>query len=311
MDEVQANTSKVVTLTLGADPVGNDVTAVLTHGWSGETILGSTNCTRTGVGIYTVTYGEKAAGSGNYYLESGGEHKVEFSYTVGSTVYTSAQYLFVYEPYVSSTNFFAIHSGLETNFSSSFATYEKKVRRIINTFCGQDFYSFLSKTVTLDGNDSLALHLPKPLYLLTTVYADYGDSDQLLIHDSSDSTNLNLEKVRSFGNFESSWHVRFKNKTTTNVNKRLMGNKFNYKSDYRITGDWGWRYVPQNVQSASEILIADMMNNDSEYRNHRIIDVSLDATRMSFDADFLGTTGNTEADILLMDYTSYVMDYVV
>ena len=311
MDEVQANTSKTVTLTLSADAVGNAVTAVLTPGWSGETVLGSTNCTRTGVGTYTITYGEKAAGSGNYYLESGGEHKVEFSYTVGSTAYTSAQYFFIYEPYVSSTNFFAIHSGLETNFSSSFTTYEKKVRRIINTFCGQDFYSFLSKTVTLDGNDSLALHLPKPLYLLTTVYADYGDSDQLLIHDSSDSTNLNLEKVRSFGNFESSWHVRFKNKTTTNVNKRLMGDKFNHKSDYRITGDWGWRYVPQNVQSASEILIADMMNNDSEYRNHRILDVSLDTPRMSFDADFLGTTGNTEADILLMDYTSYVMDYVV
>ncbi|SVE01658.1 uncharacterized protein METZ01_LOCUS454512, partial [marine metagenome] len=45
MDEVQANTSKTVTLTLSADPVGNDVTAVLTHGWSGETVLGSTNCT--------------------------------------------------------------------------------------------------------------------------------------------------------------------------------------------------------------------------------------------------------------------------
>ena len=311
MNEVQANTSKTFTLTLSADPVGNDVTAVLTHGWSAEIVLGSTDCTRTGVGTYTITYGEKAAGSGNYYLDAGGEYKVDFSYTVGSTVYTSTQYFFVYEPYISSTNFFAIHSGLQTNFSSSFSTYETKVRRIIGTFCGQDFYNFPNKTVTLDGNDSMALHLPKPLYVLTKVYADYGDSDQLLIHDSSDSTNLNLEKVRSFGNFESSWHVRFKNKTTSNVNKRLMGDKFTYKSDYRITGDWGWRFVPQNVQSASEILIADMMNNDSEYRNHRILDVSLDTTRMSFDADFLGSTGNTEADILLMDYTAYVMDYVV
>ena len=311
MNEVQANTSKTFTLTLSADPVGNDVTAVLTHGWSGETVLGSTDCTRTGVGTYTITYGEKAAGSGNYYLDSGGEYKVEFSYTVGATVYTSVQYFFVYEPYVSSTNFFAIHSGLQTGFSSSFATYEKKVRNIINTYCGQDFYSFTGKTVTLDGNSSMSLHLPKPLYTLSTVYADYGDTDQLLIHDSSDSTKLNLEKIRSFGNFESSWYLRFKNKTTSNVNKRLMGDKFSHKSDYRITGDWGWKFVPQNVQSASEILIADMMNNDSEYRNHRIIDVSLDTTRMSFDADFLGTTGNTEADILLMDYTTYVMDYVV
>ena len=311
MDEVQINTNKTFTLTLSADPVGSAVNAVLTHGWSGETVLSSTSCTRTGVGVYTITYGEKAAGSGNYYLESGGEHQVEFSYTVGATAYTSIQYFFVYEPYISSANFFAIHSGLETGFSSSFTTYEKKVRNIINTYCGQDFYSFTGKSITLDGNSSMALHLPKPLYTLSTVYADYGDTDQLLIHDSSDSTNLNLEKIRSFGNFESSWYLRFKNKTTSNVNKRLTGDKFNYKSDYRITGDWGWKFVPQNVQSASEILIADMMNNDSEYRNHRIIDVSLDSTRMSFDADFLGTTGNTEADILLMDYTAYVMDYVV
>jgi len=311
MEEVQSNTSKTFTLSLGADPVGNSVTAVLTHSWSGETVLGSTSCTRTGVGTYTITYGEKAAGSGNYYLDAAGEHKVEFTYTVGSTEYTSAQYFFVYEPYINSTDFFAIHSGLESSFSSSFTTYEKKVRRIINTYCGQDFYSFPNKSITLDGTDSPALHLPKPMYTLTTVHADYGDSDQLLIHDSSDSTKLNLEKVRSFGNFESSWHLRFKHKTTTNVNQRLLGDKFTHKSDYRVKGDWGWRFIPQNVQSASEILIADMMNNDSEYRNHRILDVSLDTTRMSFDSDFLGTTGNTEADILLMDYTTYVMDYVV
>jgi len=311
MDEVQANTSKTVTLTLSADPVGNDVTAVLTHGWSGETILGSTDCTRTGVGTYTITYGEKAAGSRNYYLEAAGNHEVVFSYTVGSTAYTSTQHFSVYEPYINSTNFFAIHTGLSSSFSASYTTYEKKVRNIINTYCGQNFYNFPNKTITLDGTGSRSLHLPKPVYSVSTVYSDYGDSDQLLIHDSSTTDNLNLEKVRSLGNYESTWHLRFKNKTTTKVNERLLGNRFSNKSDYRITGDWGWKYIPHNIESASEILIADMMNSDSEYRNHRIVSVDLDATRMSFDSDFLGTTGNTEADILLMDYTLYVMDYVV
>jgi hypothetical protein len=90
-----------------------------------------------------------------------------------------------------------------------------------------------------------------------------------------------------------------------------MGNNFDKKRDYRVNGDWGWKFVPSNVESAAEILIADMMNNDSEYRNHRILNVDLDSVRISFDSDFLGTTGNTEADILLMDYTLYVMDYVV
>tara|TARA_Y100000034_G_scaffold131626_1_gene192794 strand:+ start:1234 stop:2169 length:936 start_codon:yes stop_codon:yes gene_type:complete len=310
MDEVVINTSKTVTLSLGSDPTDQSVSATLVHEWSGDTVKASTTCTRTGVGTYTITYGENESGSGTYYLESGGIHKVTFSYTVNGTAYTSDSYFIVYSPYISSSNFFAIHSGLSASFSSSFSTYEKKVRRIINTYCGQDFYNYTSKSITLDGNDSRSLHLPKPLYTLTTVYSDYGDSDQLLIHDSSDSTKLNLEKTRSFSPFESSWHLRFKNKITTKVNERLLGNTFKSKSDYRVTGDWGWQSVPNNVESASEILIADMMNNDSEYRNHRIISVDMDAARISFDGDFLGTTGNTEADILLMDYTTYVMDYV-
>jgi hypothetical protein len=310
MDEVQANTSKTLTLTLGADPTGNSVNAILTHAWSNEVVKASTACTRSSEGVYTITYGEKEAGSANYYLNASGTHRIQFSYTVNGTEYTTDQYIDVYAPYITSANFFAIHSGLQSAYSSSFGTYERKVRRIINTYCGQDFYNYPSKTVSIDGNGSQSLHLPRPIYTLTTVYSDYGDSDQLLIHDSSDSNNQNLEKVRTSGSFGSSWHVRYKNKITTKVNERLLGNKFREKSDYRVTGDWGWRTVPNNVESASELLISDMMNNDSEYRNHRIISVDMDAARISFDGDFLGTTGNTEADILLMDYTTYVMDYV-
>jgi hypothetical protein len=311
MEEVQINTSKTLTLSLGADPEGQSVTATLTHSWSDDVVKASTVCTRTSAGTYTITYGERDAGSGTYYLDSSGMHKVLFSYTVNGTVYTSEQYISVYNPYITSSAFFAIHTELSSDFTSTFSTYEKKVRRIIDTFCSQDFQNYPSKTLTVDGNGFQAIHLPKPLYSITSIYSDYGDDDQLLIHDSTDSTNQNFEKVRSFSNFGSSWQIRFKNKTTTKVNSRLMGNNFDKKRDYRVNGDWGWKFVPSNVESAAEILIADMMNNDSEYRNHRILNVDLDSVRISFDSDFLGTTGNTEADILLMDYTLYVMDYVV
>jgi hypothetical protein len=53
-----------------------------------------------------------------------------------------------------------------------------------------------------------------------------------------------------------------------------------------------------------------LMNDDSEFRRHRIHSVDMDTTRYRFERDFYGSTGNTDADVLLMDYTYYVMDYI-
>jgi hypothetical protein len=78
-----------------------------------------------------------------------------------------------------------------------------------------------------------------------------------------------------------------------------------------VTGDFGWRFVPDNIKQASSLLIADMMNNDSEYRNHGIVRVEMDAIRLYMKDSFYESTGNIEADVLLMDYTLFVMDYIV
>jgi hypothetical protein len=70
-------------------------------------------------------------------------------------------------------------------------------------------------------------------------------------------------------------------------------------------------YVPENVKQAADILIADMMNNDSEYRNHGLTRVEMDAVTVYMKDNFYDTTGNIEADVLLMDYMLFVMDYIV
>jgi hypothetical protein len=82
-------------------------------------------------------------------------------------------------------------------------------------------------------------------------------------------------------------------------------------SVYKVTGDYGWRYVPDNITQAAQLLVADIMNNDSEYRNHGIYRADMDAISLYMNQDFYQSTGNIEADILLMDYTLFVMDYVV
>jgi hypothetical protein len=52
------------------------------------------------------------------------------------------------------------------------------------------------------------------------------------------------------------------------------------------------------------------MNNDSEYRMHGMTRVEMDALTVYMKDSFYETTGNIEADVLLMDYTLFVMDYI-
>jgi len=79
MDEVKINTSKTLTLTLPSDPTSNLVSVSLHHEF-GDVISGPTNATRTGTGVYTITYGQKA--SGIYILNSAGKHRADFTYAV-------------------------------------------------------------------------------------------------------------------------------------------------------------------------------------------------------------------------------------
>jgi len=314
MDDVKINTSKVVTLSLGADPDSNTVNATLYHEFDDSSVVqASTACTRTAAGTYTITYGESATNSNNYVLSQGGVHKVVFSYSISSVAYTSESYMNVYTPYITSAQFFSNNSDMQANYGAKFDDLEKKARRIINTFCGQTFDYYGSKSFIIDGTDNRYLRLPYPMDTLTTVVADSGDSDAETIHDSSDSTLSNLEKFNSMGNFGSSYSIRFKNKvsdTRKSYIARTYSNKFNSKSDYKVTGSFGWRYVPSNVLNAAELLILDLMNDDVEFRRHRVNYVAMDSTRYRFDGDYFGSSGNVDADILLMDYTLYVMDYV-
>lgn len=96
----------------------------------------------------------------------------------------------------------------------------------------------------------------------------------------------------------------------TNSN-RITEKYFRENSDYKIEGDFGWRYVPNNVTQAADLLITDMLNDDSEYRRHGITSVDMDNIRFSINSNFYESTGNIEADVLLTDYTLFVMDYIV
>lgn len=316
MDEVKINTSKTLTLTLPSDPASNSVSVSLYHEL-GSLVSGPTAATRVSTGVYSITYGQQA--SGKYILNSAGKHRIDFSYTISNTSYTQSMYINVYTPYVLSSDFFTSYPELQLSKGSLFDKYEKRARTIINTYCGQSFDYFPNKYIILDGTGNETLHLPVPITTVNKVTVNTGDDDEQVIHDATDATLNNIEKVRQPFNFDTSYYVRYRNKSTERDYDRypyrdggaFPKRKFNSKSDYKIEGDFGWRFVPSEVEQAAELIIADLMNDDSEYRRHGIYNVDMDAVSFSMKSSFYESTGNIEADVLLMDYTMFVMDYVV
>jgi hypothetical protein len=308
MDDVKIETSKTLTLTLPSDPTSNVVSVSLYHEF-GSLVSGPTNATRTGTGVFTITYGQQA--SGIYVLNAAGRYRADFTYTVSAVSYTQSQYFNVYTPYANIDTFFEDHPTLEDEWYDKFDKLEKKVRNIINTFCGQSFEYYPDKYLEVMGSGKKSIHLPNPISILRKVTADPGTNDEIILHDYEDVTMNHIEKLKEPNNFGSSYYVQFRKSVLDSVNVLLIVNKFNPQSVYRIEGDFGWRFVPNNIEQAADLLLEDMMNDDSIYRRHGIYTADMDVLRIQTGQNFYESTGNIDADILLMDYTLFVMDYVV
>ena len=308
MDDVKINTSKTLTLTLPSDPTGNIVSVSLYHEL-GSLVSGPTNATRSSAGVYTITYGQNA--SGIYILNSSGKHRADFTYTVSGTSYTQSQYINAYIPYTDIDIFFGDHSELEADYYDQFDKMQKKIRNIINTFCGQSFDYYPTKFMILQGTGKKTLHLPLPITTLTKVTVNIGDADEQVLHDSTVATLNNIEKTREPHNFQSSYYLQFRKSYIDKTQNRIYESKFGKDDDFKIEGGFGWDYVPDNIIQAASLLLEDMMNNDSDFRRHGIKSIDMDILKYDIKDDFYESTGNIDADVLLMDYTLFVMDYVV
>ena len=308
MDDVKIDTSKTLTLTLPADPTSNAVSASLYHEF-GTLVSGPTAATRSSAGVYTITYGQQA--SGHYILNSAGKYRADFTYTVSGTSYTKSQYINVYTPYITADTFFEDHPELEDDWYDKFDKMEKKVRNIINTFCGQGFEHYPNKSIEISGTGKNTLHLPYPINTLRKVTVNSGTTDAEVLHDYEDATVNNIEKAKEPHRFGSTYYLQFRRSTLDSANVAILTNKFYPRDAYLIEGDFGWQFVPNNIEQAADLLLEDMMNDDSEFRRHGIHRVDMDTIEYFTNTNFFETTGNIDADILLMDYTLFIMDYIV
>jgi hypothetical protein len=184
--------------------------------------------------------------------------------------------------------------GAETSYGT-FRRLERAARKIIERYCNQSFTREDDATVTVVGQDSDRLALPKRLIRLEDVSSGFGDSTL-----PSPGTSLLSRVTWDDGD---PWSLRLRQ---GQVSRRLTpvstARLFKYPTVYRITGDWGWASVPQDVYHAADIIINDLTHPDAKYREKMANVVRAADWRIEFAETGMETTGNANADMLLSQY---------
>lgn len=268
-----------------------DVTATVTYEWGNE-IVAATVATNTTGNTYSIAVPDED-------VNAVGMYRIKWSCDIGASAFYSYTNFRVEAPYITETSFFANYPEFDIPEyqGTAFNIAEKNARRIIDTYCGQSFDPIFNKTLTVDGNDRTVLKVLPRLAQINNVYLSDGTTD------TDYSTIVEIDP-------ETHHYIRFK-PTITNTSTTLTYTKFPSSMMVKILGDWGWSYVPANIEQATELLVMDMLDETRrETFKYGLQRLWQDTQRFEFDPSIYNTTGNLDVDVLLMDYVFWTMDYV-
>lgn len=186
---------------------------------------------------------------------------------------------------------------------------ESIVRSLINAYCKQEFQDFGKQIKTYIGNGSNTLQLEDRLYKLYSV-----DSPQINLFKRENDDSISNEIVTWRSGLP--YVIQKKNKATqafadikADISPGLLQPRKIFESGvpYDVEADFGWKYLPNEVQQAALILADDYFDEDDIYHRKNITVLRSADYRMEFGADHHTTTGNVHADQLLSNYISTEM----
>lgn len=221
---------------------------------------------------------------------SSGVHKIRWNYVDSlSDEHTKDEFIEIVQRYVEKLDFFNKYPQLEDEFEPYFYDFEGVTRKIIDTFCGQDFQFVNNGVLTFDGTGGRDLYVGRRLDTYTSVLIDEDEVVSAVTGTSDDHFDRFLRITAVDGATRS---------------------RFTDGDVVTVTGNWGWPYVPSSISLAAETLILEMVNDDRINYTHGIDQIWMDTQRTEFKDGLFDTTGNLDVDTLLMDYTILGWDYV-
>ena len=179
---------------------------------------------------------------------------------------------------------------------------EKIARIVIDNYTNQTFGTYYGlQEITAIGSD--AIELNEKILTVDRLY-----EDGILVIDYTltpvlNNFGYNVEitptgfAVRIINN---SSDVRYSNQTDLIV---MYYGKFRDNTRYLVQGQMGWKYVPEDIKTASIMLIGDILSNDFNWRNKYLVKVDLSEISFEMDKAAFTGTGNIVVDDILNGYT--------
>jgi len=273
--------------TFPAAPDASSAVATVYFEW-GDEIVAETTATLVSGNTYSIDVSAEL-------VDSFGVWRIKWACTIGGTAFYAYTNFKVERPYVSEATFMAAHPEFNTAeyTGSVFDRAERIARAIINTYTGQDFQGVKNKQLVIDGTGKRSIMLPNILNWFTEVLVDDIDYTDAVELDYNSKRYLRLM---------SDFDV---------VDGPISITKFPKDIPVYITGDWGWIDIPWQVEEAAILLIIDLLD-DTRRENHRygVSRIWQDTNRIELKDGIFDTTGNTDVDVLIMDFVYWVPSYV-
>ena len=175
---------------------------------------------------------------------------------------------------------------------------ERIARMIIESQTGPFNYNPVTFTVTGNGTDTL--FLPERMESFSTVYCNDelvhdGSTDALTVYKLNQTKNCLIPVDR--GN-ALEYPTVWKNRYSTPI--------FIDGYDYEVTGVAGFKFVPEDVKEACELLIQDIIAGNLKYVQKNIQQFSNTEFSITFTKGFADGTGNSIVDNLLARYKNRI-----
>lgn len=295
MDIIKDKVGKLTHAIVVGDSVENSASSPVNYfvyNFAGDIVASgeATLITATPYNYYEATIGpDVTANTGKY--------EIEWVYDIitNDTTYnmTPREQFSVVVPYVGLAEMMSFPE-LASYAAKELRAMERLVAGIIDVYTNQTFNREDNLSVTILGQDSDQLALPRRIINLDTVsvldYDEAIDPYPITEYVKFDTDNRWILRRRK------DWDVDRK------INPVSSYRFFKYPTLYQVTGDWGWDFVPQDVSRAAGILIKEYFCEDAKYRDKFIDNIRAGDWRMEFKVTGDETTGSANADMLLTGY---------
>jgi hypothetical protein len=268
----------------------------------------------TQVGSSGVAFNDPALGKYTFDLDSTYTYlnrvlQVVWSYTLNGKTTSQEDFYEAYTPYASVSDIIDYYgfgtraSDLNYRSQDEIQSAEFIARMQVENYTGQTFGRKWGDQ-EIFGNNSDALELIERMISIEKLY----ENGILSIDYTTDPISNN------FG-----WDVEL---TTTNRAIRIVNNsnqgaiaydssfdptvlyagRFRSGYRYKIWGEKGWIYVPQDVRRCTVMLAGDYLSKDAEWRNKYLKKIQLGEIDFELDSGAFTGTGNVIVDQILDQY---------